>query len=375
MRSLAGRSVKCPVIGSNLLWKENCMRLIASTLVALFILACPVVVEAASSAETAGRDAAMPESMGEFVNWQLDHGACGSWTESGVTQDLWVGIPAGLPYTATETMRYSPDTEQLLVSHHMITSEGRVLSTGADIICWDAARMAPVKSYSGFDSGKPFNGTSILKKMSGDMLVWEYTERSQGKSTVYEQSTEYAATNIRRTSVSLASGEGKPWISRAVRSNPGGDLLKITSLAGTWKESNPGSENEIREINWIAGKHALRQHRILIKDDGSRVTLDLYLMYWDPVHDHIATLYLDGQGTMIQGFVVAVTEEKGVVTVVSSHEGSRFGGLMMSTYMTQVIRESTLTTTFQGMALDGKRHEPSWSESTGVAMRVDAVGG
>lgn len=350
------------------------MRSFVPILLAFLTLAGPVAVQASPLGETEVQEASMPGSMREFVNWQLDHGACGSWTKSGVTQDLWAGVPAGLSFTSSETMRYSPETDQLLVSHHMVTSEGRVLSTGTGIICWDAERKGPVASYSGFDSGKPFSGTSILKKMTDDMLFWQYTEQSQGKSTVYDQSMEYAEANVRRITVSLASGEGKPWISRAIRSNPGGDLLKITRLAGDWKESSSGDSNEIREIAWIAEKHALRQHRIRIADDGSRIALDLYLMYWDPVHDHIATLYLDGQGTMIRGIVDSITDEKGVITVISSHEGSRFGGLMMSTGMTQVITESTLTTTFQGMALDGKRHELSWSGSAGVAMRMNPDG-
>ena len=37
----------------------------------------------------------------------------------------------------------------------------------------------------------------------------------------------------------------------------------------------------------------------------------------------------------------------------------------------QVVTDKTVTTTFQGMALDGMRHPLSWSEGTQVSNRVD----
>ena len=73
---------------------------------------------------------------------------------------------------------------------------------------------------------------------------------------------------------------------------------------------------------------------------------------------------------MIHGKVDSLTRDGDVVTIVSSHEGSRFNGLTMSTQLTQVIDGDTLTGTFQGMSLDGIRHKLNWSETPQVSKRV-----
>ena len=41
--------------------------------------------------------------------------------------------------------------------------------------------------------------------------------------------------------------------------------------------------------------------------------------------------------------------------------------------MTQVVTDKTLTTTFQGMSLDGVRHGLSWSEDASVNDRVSSA--
>ena len=91
------------------------------------VLSCTLV----STSTRADDGMSMPSSMNELVNWHLDRGACGTWIETGVTEKMWVGIPAGLSYTNTNIMWYEPDTEQLFHSHHMITDDGRVISTGS----------------------------------------------------------------------------------------------------------------------------------------------------------------------------------------------------------------------------------------------------
>ena len=35
--------------------------------------------------------AALPGSMNEFVNWNLDRGVCGTWSDTGVTEAMWAG--------------------------------------------------------------------------------------------------------------------------------------------------------------------------------------------------------------------------------------------------------------------------------------------
>tara|TARA_Y100000589_G_scaffold282021_3_gene279305 strand:- start:7789 stop:8817 length:1029 start_codon:yes stop_codon:yes gene_type:complete len=312
----------------------------------------------------------MPSSMDEFVNWHLDRGACGTWVETGVTKEMWVGIPAGLTYTGTNTMRYEPGTGQLVHSYHMVTNDGRVISTGCGMMGWDAKSGAPVASFSGYDMGKPYHGNSVLKGMTDDTIHWEYTEESQGKTTTYIQSVTYTGMNTRSNSVQQGA-DGTPWVSQAVRANPVGDLMKATKLAGTWDMPLPDGRTLRTTISWLADQRVLKQESFYTDDAGQ--SMDLYLMYWDPVNDHIATIYLDNHGTVIHGKVDSITDEGGKVTIVSSHEGSRFGGLTMSTQMTRVVTDKTLTSSFQGMALDGIRHGLSWSEEPSVSTRVETA--
>ena len=312
----------------------------------------------------------MPKSMNEFVNWHLDHGVTGTWVNAGVTKDMWVGIPAGLPYTSTNTMVYSPEAETLYNSQQMVTDDGRIMSTGVGLMYWDDELKAPMACSSGFDMGKPYTGTSVLKGMDGDTIHWEYTEKSQGKTTTYTNVMKYTGPNTRIQTVT-AGANGEPWVTNSLRANPGGKLLKTTNLVGTWQEDMPDGSAWQTRISWIADGHALKQEGIYIGKDGKKMETDLYLMYWDPVNDHISTMYLDQHGTVIHGKVDSITTDGGKGTIVSSHEGTRFGGLTMSTQMTRVVTDKTLTTTFQGMALNGKRHELNWSGEISVRNRVD----
>ena len=308
----------------------------------------------------------MPKSMNEFVNWQLDRGACGTWIETGVTKQMWVGIPSGLKYTSTEMMWYEPYTQQLFHSHHMVTEDGRVISTGAGGMYWNQQTNSPMGSGSGYDMGKPYSGTSVLQGMSEDTISWTYTEMSQGQTTTYEISTMYTGPNTRTTSVSIKGGDDEPWTSESTRSNPAADLLKASKLAGTWNFTMPDGTTMQSVFTWIADEHVLKEETTHVRKDGSS-SVDIYLMYWDPTVDHIATLYLDYHGTVIHGKVDSITTNGDEVTIVSTHEGARYGGLTMSTQMTQVIKGTTLTTTFQGMSLDGKRHELTWSGRKNVS--------
>ena len=323
----------------------------------------------AVSHSAAAQTLAMPQSMNEFVNWHLDRGATGTWVDNGVTKEMWVGIPAGIRYTSTNTLIYSPEDQTLYHSQRMVTENGRVISTGTGLMYWSEENNAPMACSSGFDMGKPYTGTSTLKGIDGDSIHWEYTELSQGQSTTYSNIVKYTGLNTRTQAV-MAENTSEPWVTQSVRANPGGDLMKTTNLAGTWKRELPDGSTLHREISFIADGHVLKQARTLTQKDGTTIETDLYLMYWDPVNDHIATMYLDEHGTVIHGKIDSITTEGDTVTVISSHEGSRFGGLTMSTQMTQVVTPKTLTTTFQNMSLNGIRHGLSWSESAGLSTRV-----
>ena len=117
--------------------------------------------------------------------------------------------------------------------------------------------------------------------------------------------------------------------------------------------------------------HVLKYEGMSGNSDGEWKSDSLFIWYWDPVHDHIAALFLDYHGAVIHGKVDSIRKEGDSVTIVSSYEGSRFGGITMSTQMTQVIDANTISTSFQGMALDGMRYKLNWSEGTQTTKRVD----
>ncbi len=313
----------------------------------------------------------LPASMEEFVHWHLDLGACGTWTDVGVTEDMWVGIPAGIEVTNTQKTWYDVPTGELYNSHHMATEDGRVVSTGSNVMTWDPDRKAVVSAGSGFDMGKPYHGTSVLTGMTEDTLTWEYTEHSQGKTTVYENVVTYTGLNTRTNAVKVKGSDGEAWTSEATRSNPCKATLAAAGLPGTWESTRPDGTIDRQVVSWVADDHVLKYERSAKSPGGDWTSESLFVWYWDPAYDHVATLYLDAHGTVIHGKVDSITRNGNAVTIVATHEGSRFGGLTMSTQATQVITPKTLTTTFQDMSLDGVRHPMSWSEGVQTVDRVD----
>ena len=316
-------------------------------------------------------EASLPGSMDEFVHWHLDRGACGTWSDVGVTEAMWVGIPAGLEVTNTQKTWYDVPTGELYNSHHMETEDGRVISTGSNVMTWDADRKAVVSAGSGFDMGKPYHGTSVLTGMTGDSLTWEYTEQSQGKTTVYQNVVTYTGLNTRTNAVKVKGSDGEAWTSEATRSNPCKATLAAAGLPGTWDSTRPDGTIDRQVVSWVADDHVLKYERSAKSPGGDWKSESLFVWYWDPAYDHVATLYLDAHGTVIHGKVDSITRNGNAVTIVATHEGSRFGGLTMSTQATQVITPKTLTTTFQNMSLDGVRHPMSWSEGAQTVDRVE----
>ena len=64
----------------------------------LALSACATASASATATATATATAvsteaaALPGSMNEFVNWNLDRGVCGTWSDTGVTEAMWAGL-------------------------------------------------------------------------------------------------------------------------------------------------------------------------------------------------------------------------------------------------------------------------------------------
>lgn len=336
------------------------------------LLLCTSVFVAGSISENClGESASLPSSMEEFVNWNLDRGACGQWQSSGVTEDMWVGIPSGLDYTHTMSCRFDVDTGRLVDHGQMQAEDGTIISTGSGVMTWDDNLNTVVGTFSGFDMGEPFHGRSVLKLATEDTLSWEYTEMSRGETTVYEQVVTYTGRNTRKNSYKVKGSDAEPWVNTDRRVKPAKSMLAEAGLSGTWvTQADDGSESKT-VVSWAAGEHVLKHERFDRIPGGDWSSSSLFVWYWDDHHNHIATMYLDDHGTVIHGSVESISKTEDTVTIISNHEGNRYNDLTMSTQAKQVVTPDSITNSWTGMSLNGKRHRLSWSEGSFTTERSE----
>ena len=191
----------------------------------VFLMVTLVALPACGHSEEIGWD--------EFVNHAQRIGLFGEWTTEVVTKNIWVGIPAGIKYTATEETRLSADGTRVTGSEIWKTKDGRVLSVGAGVTFFDTTRKKIVRRISGLDMGKPYDGLAVLQEM-GDSRVWLYTENSQGKTTRYRMVEHVVDRNHIKWSIRRADGTGPTMSSvrrRVVKATDktAGDLSSVTS--------------------------------------------------------------------------------------------------------------------------------------------------
>ena len=324
----------------------------------------------AASSVTAAES--LPASMEDFVNWNLDRGVCGQWQTSGVTKDMWVGVPSGLEYTHTMTTRFDVDTGRIVDHGQMQAEDGTIISTGSGVMTWDKERGTVVGTFSGFDMGQPFHGSSVLISASVDTLTWEYTEMSRGETTTYVQRTKYTGRNSRENSYQVKGSSQEPWVTVDLRMKPTKAMLVEAGLPGTWASTNPDGSQSKTVVSWAAGEHVLKYERFDRPGPESEwANSSLFVWYWDAHHDHIATIYLDDHGTVIHGSVESISKSGDTVTIISNHEGNRYHDLTMSTQAKQVVTPNSITNSWTGMSLNGQRHELSWSEDSYITNRAE----
>ena len=143
----------------------------------------------ADASQNAATATALPSSWKQYVELFVKQGGLGTWTSKGVTAEMWAGIPAGLEYTASWTTKLAEDRNAFFHSGAMLSKDGRTLSVSTGLTTWDAQTGKVVSCSSGYDSGKPFTGTSTLKAIDGSSMTWEYVENSRGETTTYETKT------------------------------------------------------------------------------------------------------------------------------------------------------------------------------------------
>ena len=321
--------------------------------------------------DTAKTEMVMPKSMTELINWHFDHGDFGTWSESGVTEAMWVGIPAGIPYSTITTKMLSPDGTRILSNYRMATDDGRVISVGSSFICWDATKNAPISSNSGFDMGKPYSGTSTLVGMGEGVIVCEYTETSQGKVNTYRQTDTVVDFNKWKGSVAKVGGKSEPWVSTRSRWIPLKNHQGMAGLIGTWEMTMPDGTISREERTWDTNGTVVLSRGTTRTAEGMTNDGWMAVHYWDKSINRIATIFFGQRGGVMSGQVESTTVEGDTITMVTKFNGVIIGGMTLTVTMHQVITPDSVTTSFPDTMLNGKDHPFSWGEITAVRKRVD----
>ena len=333
--------------------------------VLLTLLALPLHAQ-----DKAKTDMVLPKSMDELINWHLDNGDFGTWSESGVTEAMWVGIPAGLPYSTITTKTISEDGTRILSNYRMATDDGRVISIGSSFTCWDAATNAAISSSSGFDMGKPYNGTSTLVGMGKGVIVWEYTETSQGDVNTYRQTDTKVGINEWKGSVAKVGGQGQPWESSRTRWLPLKQHKGIAGLIGTWETELPDGMTSREERAWDTNGTVVVSRGTIYGAGGKEDDGWMAVHYWDQAVGRIGVIFFGQSGAVLNGQVQSTTVDGDTITMVTHFDGVIIAGMTLTVTMHQVITPDSVTTSFPDTLLNGNDHPFTWAASTAVRKRV-----
>ena len=151
----------------------------------------------------------IPSSWNQYLDSVVESGDLGTWRASGITKDLWVGIPAGIRYVSNETKDISHDKKKLLMAHEYISEDGKMLSIGSGFVGWDPVAKRIYSFYSGYDGGKPFWGPRELVGFSSKGEVWKYTETSRGETYETQQVSKRTNKNSRTNITKKTDGTGE----------------------------------------------------------------------------------------------------------------------------------------------------------------------
>ena len=159
----------------------------------------------------------LPTSWEDYISLKRQLRAFGSFESSGVTTDVWDGIPAGLDFISTGTCQLSVDKTKILSTYEMKTKDGRLLSAGGGTTFWDGSRKKIFSSGSGFDGGQFYSGPGILKGLNKSKEVWTYTETINGKKYDNQRVTEMVNYDMFRDIESRVDGTKGSLITNSTR--------------------------------------------------------------------------------------------------------------------------------------------------------------
>ena len=319
-------------------------------------------------------DLIMPKSMDELIKFHLAGSDFGTWESTGVTKDMWVGIPAGLKYTNQHTMDLGQDGKTIVGSYLMQTEDGTVISTGSRLVYWDADAGVPKAANSGFDMGKPYSGVSVFKGMNEDTIVWEYTETSQGKKTTYLQTVVRVDVNTHQDSVRKSGGKGEVWKTTLSRLNHLKKMMGVFGLVGEWQFNLPGAVGQRTSIRWGLDGRILHTSTSYPRDnaDDPKVESGTGIMYWDPVSQSVQSNLMLLNGMAVRGKVVRVDTASVKKSFVIEYEGVTADGDQFSCTVTHTLdqKEDTNTLVYSNLMRDGRAWDPVFADQPMVLRRV-----
>jgi hypothetical protein len=204
-----------------------------------------------------------PSSWEQYLGSVVESGDIGTWRATGVTKDLWVGIPAGVRFVSNETIDISHDKKKLLIAHEMITEDGKMLSIGSGFIGWDPVVKRIYSFYSGYDGGKPFWGPRELVGFNYRGEVWKYTETSRGETYETQLTYKRISKNSRTNITKKTDGTGEVLEV---------SLIKVVSTNNT----KTVVEKEVRKLILDDNAYALKK----LKDKGNTISKKGSLEFW-----------------------------------------------------------------------------------------------
>ena len=253
-----------------------------------------------------------PSSWNQYLNSVVESGDLGTWRASGVTKDLWVGIPAGIRYVSNDTTDISHDKKKLLIAHEIISEDGKMLSIGSGFVGWDPAAKRIYSFYSGYDGGKPFWGPRELVGFSSEGEVWKYTATSRGDT--YETLIVYKRTsnNSRVDIVKRTDGTGDIQQTK---------LIKIIDEKG---DTRPATREDF--IRYTKAVQGMWKGEVLsvIGDSSLGRTGDSYTAYWNSYvkSPSCSTSSFNGGEKSHDGLTIYDANLKRIMSISSGNDGT-----------------------------------------------------
>ncbi|MCP4836906.1 MAG: hypothetical protein GY895_19310 [Phycisphaera sp.] len=323
-----------------------------------------LIVVASAPSNVAGEDLRKPASWEEFTAYLADGGDFGMWESSGVTTDVWKTLPPGIRYRYRAQVGLDESGRQVVRTFTYVDDQGKLLSSGSEIIVWDAKSGMPKKAMSGLDEGRPWSAFGRMVGFDDSRTVFSSEETGDGKT--YELLTTFERTgeNTRRRTVARADGKEIPFVQEFTRVNPLVEALGGWDPTGTWN-TDMGGVVFVNEARWSADRRCVVTTEGVRLPDGSLNVTGNGLMWFDLDARVIRQKYVTGMGMVLDGEVLKASKDR----LVMRFTGIDPAGVALHAIITSTVEGDRMTSSFSDMTYDGHARTPVWARQPMVATR------